>query len=123
MTTTVKNNINSNGIRKEDLKHSISLNGHQPKVLYQPQQQEKLAKLNHSNNSSTVLAQQNSNIQSNASTNVLQTQQSQTIANQPLPPLNQRLNTGPFLNNSVKLLDENFNWQDQFQDVCLIIIL
>ena len=113
-------------MKKDELR---SVNGsyqqQQPqKVLYQPQQQNNLEKLtrvsslplgnnNNSINSQqplAVLTQQNSNIQTNQSTSL-------PVLNQPLPPLPIRLNTGPFLSSSVKLLDETFTWQDQFQDV------
>ena len=114
-------------IKREDAtKNSPSLNGYQhQKLLYHPQQNSTTKTVQSSNNSSlTVLTQQNSNIQSNTSGANVQQQppvQLQTMASQPLPPLNQRLNTGQFLNSSVKILDENFTWQDQFQDVSVVM--
>ncbi len=36
---------------------------------------------------------------------------------QPNAPLSARLNTGPFMSTSVKLLDENLTWQESLQEV------
>ena len=78
------------------------------------QQNTNLQSSNPINNNNTTLINNNSNLSSssnNSGTN------NSSQSNQVQPSISTRLNTGLVLNGCVKLLDENFVWQDQLQDV------
>lgn len=61
--------------------------------------------------SQTVLTQQNTNLPQN------QTAEKQQFHTQSVPSLAQKLAIAPQLTNSIKIIDDNFTWNDQFQDV------
>ena len=112
--------------KDENLKPAINqANKLAPKVVSETSAKNGLVKPQATTNQAPILANLSTNSQSPASVNRYKPAQTQlkdpsltsiTPAPNVIEPLNVRLNTGPFMNKSVKLLDENLQWQDDLSD-------